>query len=67
MRTLTQHLADASRGLAGHTAVDFIVDHGRHGILIGHCILDCKGDATQFAAGCDLASGLGASPGFVEM
>ena len=63
LRTLTQHLADASGSLAGHTAVDFIVDHGRHSVLIGHCILDGKSDTAQLAAGRDLGQRLGCFTG----
>ena len=63
LRALTQYLADASRSLAGHAAVDLIIDHGRHSILIGHCVLDGKGDTAQLAAGRDLCQGLGCFTG----
>ena len=63
LRALTQYLADASRSLAGHAAVDLIIDHSRHSILIGHCVLDGKGDTAQLAAGCDLCQGLGCFTG----
>ena len=56
--TLAQYLTDATSRLAGHAAVNFIIDHGRHSILIGHCILDGKGDTAQLAAGRDLGQRL---------
>ena len=55
---LTQYLANAPGGLAGHAAVDLIIDHGWHSVLIGHCVLDGKGDTAQLAAGRDFSQRL---------
>ena len=56
---LFEHLTDAAGRLAGHTAVDLIVDDRRHCVLIGHSVLDCQRDTAQLTAGSDFCQRLG--------
>ena len=56
---LFEHLTDAAGCLAGHTAVDLIVDDRRHCVLIGHGIFDCQRDTAQLTTGSDFCQGLG--------
>ena len=56
---LAQYLTNTPGGFARNTAVDLIIDHGRHGILIGHCIFDGQRDAAQLAAGSNFCKGFG--------
>ena len=55
---LTQYLADTAGCFARYTAVDLVVNNGRHGVFISHCVFNGKGNTAQLTARGDLCQRL---------
>ena len=55
---LTQYLADTAGCFARYAAVDLVVNNGRHGVFISHCVFNGKGNTAQLTARGDLCQRL---------